>query len=318
MKKNFIRTGAAAALIMLLTLCVSAAFADRTPVKKDKKYKGAMRVCWVQEWVSLREAPKKTSKQLAKIPLGDIVYSCVELKNNTMFYECEYRGQKGYVLKKYLRPAREFEPPESWSTTKTMTMDEITATGNTVLDWTEFNMQIVAAHGTEEENKKVYELLRVGCFLNGEPIWGHEEKVEMLGQSSLLKVFMGGEEDDRQVMLFDGGYGLSMLDLLSGRETWMVTTQECPMGDGAVIAVDEDGTTYIAGSDGPDPAAISAEGEVLWQADVNNPGVFDPYEIDVQSDAILVKYASGITDGYKLVTIDMDGEVVSIKNQKDE
>ncbi len=318
MKKNFIRAGAAVLIFVLLTLSVSAAFADRAPAKKNSKYRGAMRVCWVKEWVSLREEPKKTSKRLAKVPLGDIVYSCVELKNNDRFYECEYRGQKGYILKKYLRPAKEYEPPESWATTKTMTMDEITATGETVLDWAEYNIRIAAAHGTEEENKKTYEILRVGCFLNGEPIWGHEEKVEMAGQYSLLKVFMGGEEDDRQVMLFDGGYGLCMLDLLSGRETWMVTTQECPMGNGAVTAVDSEGTTYIAGSDGPDPAAISAEGEVLWQAKVDDPEVFEPYEIELQNGMILVKYASGITDGYKLVTFGADGEVVSIRNQGNE
>ena len=42
------------------------------------------------------------------------------------------------------------------------------------------------------------------------------------------------------------------------------------------------------------------------------------YEITVDNDAILVKYESGMTDGYKLVTLDSNGQLISVRNQKNE
>lgn len=316
MRKNTKRLLTVFLLVMIALSAVISAEADRIPEKKPYNYIGAMRVMYAKEWISLREEPHKTSARLAKIPVGDIVYSCVDI-NDDKFYKCEYQGQTGYVLKGYLRRAPEFEPPVSSSITKKMTMDELIGTGEIVLDWKEFNLTVVAAHETVTENRKKWEVLRVGGFLDGKPLWGHEEKLEIKQEeTNLLKAFIGGVADDWQVMLFDGGYGLSMLDLLSGKEKWMVTVAKCPMGDGTVTAVDANGTVYIAGSNGPDPAAISMDGHVLWQANVNNPGVYNPFEITVEGSNIFVKYESGMTNGYKLVTLNQTGEVVSIRNQR--
>lgn len=316
MKTNLKRV-AAAVLLMILVICCTAApaAADRAIERKPYNYIGAMRVAWVQEWVSLRAEPHKTSERLAKIPLGEVVYNCMDIKNDK-FYQCEYKGQTGYVLKKYLRRAYDAEPPASSAVTKKMTMEEVIGSGEVVLEWQEFNMSVVAAHEIVKEKGKKWEVLRIGAFLDGTPLWGHEERVVQSSKYDLLKVFIGGVEDDYQVMLFDGGYGLSMLDLLNGREKWCVTVMNCPMGNGAVYTVDEYGTTYIAGTDGPDPVAISINGNVMWQSNVNNPGVFNPFEITVEGNTIQVKYESGIADGYKLVTMDRNGEVLSIRNQQ--
>lgn len=315
MKKRKIR------LFILLLLCVLAinvtAGADRVPQEKPKNYIGAMRVVWCKEWISLREEPKKTSNRLAEIPLGAIVYNCVDI-GNPRFYECEYEGQKGYALIGYLWPAPECEPPLSSSVTKKMTMEEVIGTGEVVLDWKDYNMSVVAAHEWVEEDKKRWEVLRIGCFINDSPIWGHEERAEEFGQYDQLKVFIGGVSDDWQVMVYNGAWGLSMLDLLSGKERWCVTTGNCSLGNAAATAVGKDGTVYVAGTDGPDPVAITQDGIVLWRSDVNNPDVYGPYEITVDNDAILVKYESGMTDGYKLVTLDSNGQLISVRNQKNE
>ena len=316
MEKKSRRLVAAALLIVLLISCLcGSAGADRVPEKKAWNYIGAMRVWKAKEWISLRAEPHKTSERLAKIPVGDIVYNCVDIKNEK-FYKCEYQGQTGYVLKMYVRKAPECEPPVSYAITQKMTMEELVGEGEVVLDWKEYNLSVVAAHEIVKENRKEWEVLRVGAFLDGTPLWGHLEKVEVLGQYNLLKAFIGGVEDDRQVMLFDGGYGLSMLDLLSGKEKWMVTVAKYPMGNGAAVTVDNNGTVYIAGTDGPDPVAISMDGKVLWQSNVNNPGVYNPFEITVEGNTVLVKYESGMTNGYKLVTLDSSGEVLSIRNQR--
>ena len=301
-------------IFTLLGCVFGTSCADRILEEKTENYIGAMRVVWCKEWVSLREEPKKTSNRLAEIPLGDIVYSCTDI-NDPRFYKCVYQGQTGYVLKGYLIPAPECEPPASSSITKKMTLDEVTGTGETVLDWKDYNMSVVAAHETTSEDGKDWEVLRIGCFIDGTPIWGHEEKCEKFSESDMLKVFIGGVPDDWQVMVFNGGYGLSLLDLLSGKERWCVTTGSCPMGDAAAIAVGPDGTIYLAGSDGPDPIAIALDGRVLWKSEINDPDVFNPYEITVKNGAVLVKYQSGMDQGYKLVTLDITGQLLSIRNQ---
>ena len=301
-------------IFTLLGCILGTACADRILEEKTDKYIGAMRVVWCKEWVSLREEPKKTSNRLAEIPLGDIVYSCTDI-NDPRFYKCEYQGQTGYVLKGYLLPAPECEPPASSSITKKMTLDEVTGSGETVLDWKDYNMSVVAVHENTSENGTDWEVLRIGCFIDGTPIWGHEEKCEKFADSDMLKVFIGGVPDDWQVMVFNGGYGLSLLDLLSGKERWCVTTGSCPIGDAAAIAVGPDGTIYLAGSDGPDPIAIALDGRVLWKSEINDPDVFNPYEITVKNGAVLVKYQSRMNQGYKLVTLDITGQLLSIRNQ---
>ena len=134
MKRKGIRLSAAFLLfVMFFLMIVSGASADRELQEKPSGYIGAMRVVWCKEWISLREAPKKTSERICEIPLGAIVYSCVDI-GDERFYQCEYEGHTGYALKGYLWPAPECEPPLSSSITKKMTMDEVAGSGETVLD----------------------------------------------------------------------------------------------------------------------------------------------------------------------------------------
>ena len=137
MKKRKIR------LFVLLLLCVLAinvtAGADRVPQEKPKNYIGAMRVVRCNSYVSLREAPNKTSKQLAKIEPDEIVYYCSRnekefayspyRKQVHMFTRCVYEGQEGYILSRYLEPAPEYEPVETRSESKKMTREEIIGSG---------------------------------------------------------------------------------------------------------------------------------------------------------------------------------------------
>ena len=303
--------------VFLGSLLFSTASADRLLEEKPDNYIGAMRVVWCKEFVSLREEPKKTSNRLAEVPLGDIVYSCTDI-GDYRFYKCEYQGLTGYVLKGYLIPAPECEPPLSSSITKKMTMEEVVGAGETVLEWKDYNMSVIAAHEFVKENRKDWEVLRIGCFIDGTPIWGHEEKCEVFSQYNMLKAFIGGISDDWQVMVYNGAYGLSLLDLLSGKERWCVTTAYCPMGNAAAVTVGSDGTVYLAGTDGPDPVAISLDGRVLWKSEIDDPDVYNPYEISAESSSIHVKYESGMTEGYKLVTLDSNGQLVSIRNQKED
>ena len=293
---------------------VLSASADRPMEEKPYNYLGAHKVVWCKEYISLREKPFKTSKRLLEIPLGAIVYNVKEIRSAT-FYQVEYEGVTGYALKGYLKPAPDFEPPANSSVTKRMTLEEVTAEGEVVLEWNDYNMSVVAAHSYYREKRKNFEVLRIGCFIDGNPIWGHEETVDIThSKTDLLKAFIGGIQDDWQVIVYNGGYGLSMLDLLSGRERWSVTVKNTPMGDGAAAAVDKNGTIYIAGSKGNGHVAISADGKVLWQASADETGLTGACEINVQDELIEVKYRGESNGIYKLAAFDNKGSLISVKD----
>ena len=105
-------------LILILCLSWSVSTAERKTVEKDQFYLGAMRVIRCKDYVSLRETPDKTGKVLAKVPLNAIVLYCSNniskytggkyKKQKELYIKCEYDGQEGYILKKYLEPAPDF------------------------------------------------------------------------------------------------------------------------------------------------------------------------------------------------------------------
>ena len=298
--------------VFFLLLFVTCASADRIPPERSDRYIGAMRVVRCNEYVSLRERPYKTERALARVPLGAIVYNCATIPEKKSFVYAEYEGISGYILVKYLEKAPEFEPAVTSAITRKMTMEELVGNGEVVLDWDDYNISVVAAHEFVTLKGIKTEVLRLGCFIDGEPLWGHEETLQTYNDQTLLKAFIGGTEDDPMVMLYDGGYGLTMLDLLSGSEKWTLNIGNCRLGDAAAVAVDDDsGMMYIAGSDGPDPVAITQEGRVLWQSSTGDPEITEPFEITARSNCIEVKYRCGMEDGYQLVKFDLTGEMMN-------
>ena len=308
--------------ILILLFSCSSASADRQAVEKDQYYIGAMRVVRAKSYVSLREAPNKTSKQLAKLDPGTIVYSCSRnerefayspyRKQIHMFTRCVYEGQEGYILSSYLEPAPEYEPVETKAQHKVMNRDEIIGSGEVVFEWNEFNVSVMAAYEviTEKEGETPWETLRVGCFIDDEPEWGYIEQVQQTGQFKNLTAFMGGTEDEPQVYVYDAEYGLIMLDLIDGSEQWELSKDTCSLGDCAVVTAGPNtGILYVAGSDGPDPVAISAEGNVLWRSVIDDPEIYGPTEIILNPNDIEVHYECG-----KSVKLEYNGELISISD----
>ena len=111
--------------------------------------------------------------------------------------------------------------------------------------------------------------------------------------------------------------GLTMLELWDGTEKWTLTPDKVRLGGGLCTAVGDDGIIYIAGMDGPTPLAVSPNGELLWQARIDDPNVFWPYEIEPRMDDIVVKYGSAEMEGepgsFYEVILDMAGNVQSIE-----
>ena len=304
--------------VIILLLGAALASADRIPPERSERYIGAMRVVKCNEYVSLREQPYKTTKALARVPLGAIVYNCSTIPQKKSFVYAEYEGISGYILVKYLEKAPEFEPAVTSAITKKMTMEELIGDAEIVLDWKDYNISVVAAHEFITEKGIRTEVLRVGCFIDGEPLWGHVETLQTYNDLTMLRAFIGGTEEDPMVMLYDGGYGLTMMDLLSGSDKWTINTGTLNLGDAAAVAVnDENGIMYIAGTDGPDPVAITQEGRILWQSRPNDPELTEPCEIILKNDRILVRYKCGRADGYQTAMFDLTGEIIRIEGKQE-
>ena len=307
-------------IVIILCFSCTMASAARKKVEKDQYYIGAMRVVNCRDYVSLRATPDKTGVVLAKVPLDSIVLYCSNnvrqyasgkyRKQAELFIRCEYDGQEGYILKKHLKPAPEFEPAETMQNNDEMTKEEIIGNGEIILDWNEFNVSVLAAYEKVSEGDATWEYVRVGCFINDIPNWGYTEAVKLNNNPITLKAFMGGTEDDPMVYVYDEAYGLTMLDLMDGTEVWTIMKDECSIGDASVITIDdESGILYVAGTDGPDPVAIDIDGRIMWRSEVGDPEVFEPMEIILNPTDIKVIYASG-----KIVRLEYSGELISVSD----
>ena len=63
-----------------------------------------MRVVKCSSYVSLRAKRSKSSKRLAKVPLGALVLAFPEAGEENGFIRCIYHDQDGYILSEYLQP----------------------------------------------------------------------------------------------------------------------------------------------------------------------------------------------------------------------
>lgn len=305
-------------LLLFSVFTVTGSIAERKSVVKDSWYIGAMKVINCREYVTLRETPDKTSKALAEVPLGEYVYYCSRnekafaaspyKKQVHMFTKCEYEGQEGYILSKFLGAAPDHEPIETKGENVLMSREEIIGSGEIEFEWNEFNVSVVAAREVVNENGAAWEKMRVGCFIDDEPAWGYIESVQTRDDTKKLKAFMGGTEDEPQVYVYDLEYGLMMFDLMDGTEQWLISRNACFLGDAAVVTSGPNtGILYVAGSAGPDPVAISAEGNILWQSDVDDPELGVPTSIVLKPMDIEVTY-----DTDQVLNLEYNGEVIGI------
>ena len=90
-------------LVALLAASAMSAFAEAVEY-------GTMMVDNCEEWVSLRDRPATGGDRLAKVPLFAIVTDAAWSPEWGDFIRCEYDGQYGYILSKYLVPWADPEP----------------------------------------------------------------------------------------------------------------------------------------------------------------------------------------------------------------
>lgn len=266
------------------------------------------------EWVSLREEPDVNSARLAEVPLGTLVEDLGEYVNG--FTYVDYAGMAGYIHDDYLLyymggdyadPCEGdiyyeegLEPAATYP--QLMTYEEIVSWGYEVLNFVNGKFTVYAAMDDEIEG----EILKVGCFYDGKPVWGYVTECVYDTELQITDVFLAGWEQDPRVCIFNAEYGMTMIDLLSGDILWEISYEDLMAGGSLAYAVGDDGTIYCAGYYDYGPMAISADGEILWRNDPGNPDICWIHTIQIEDGNVVVDYVTGNEEGNDIVAFDMN------------
>ena len=239
---------------------------------------GMLKIVNCQDWVSLRSAPDSGSERLAQVPLGALVTG--EYEMYAEFSHCSYNGVSGYILNEYLEaPALAAQ-----------------VNGCTVL--------------AERSYAGSGEVMELACLdANGSELWKRVFQSPYSTELDCTDAFMAGTAAEPMVLVHVSGVGLTALDLYTGQEKWTLGEDVVSLGGSLSCAVGEDGTMYLGGYYGPDPVAISVDGEVLWQSS-SVYGEQDGYPMEFWWLYALELGPDGLTATYDMSADERGGQVL--------
>ena len=191
-----------------------------------------------------------------------------------------------------------------------ITADSGYESDSVILDDTAGNAHIIARRIFQENR----EYLAVAALdENGSPIWMQETAVDEIGEVNMTDAFIGGIAARPLVMLYNAQQGLAAIDASNGSVRWLLSNDVQNLGAGLCHAVvPGNGIMYIGGFHGPDPVAIDANGNVLWQADSGSDATW-LYGIELTSDGIRCAYDNMDGEGNPGVVIyDYSGAVKEV------
>ena len=224
-------------VLAALVLCACFAFAEGA-------YIGDMQVINCREWVSFRSEPSTESERIMKIPVDSIVYDCYEAAEGWVYGL--YCGEYGYVSTDYLTVVTE-------------------ASSDSAMLCEEKNGVMVVGSHEYTDNGEFYYI--IAYDEDGNMLWMHEISCSYTTELQMVDAFIAGTDEKPMVMAFSAETGLTALDFFTGETLWEIKNDVQSLGGSICYAVDTDGTMYIGGYYGPDPLAISADGEILWRTD---------------------------------------------------
>lgn len=247
----------------------------------------AMKIVNCQDWVSLRSAPSTQAQRLAQVPLGAFVTG--EYDYDSEFSHCSYEGVSGYILNEYLE-----EPALA----------------------AQMGDHTILAERSYSDSGEVMEL---SCRdSSGSEAWKRVFQSPYQTELNCTDAFVAGTADDPVVLVHVSGVGLTALDLFTGQEKWTLGGDVVNLGGSLSCAVGEDGTAYIGGYYGPDPVAISADGELLWQSSsVYGEGDGYPlefwwlYKLELVPGGLIATYDMSAGERGGEVLYGLDGQMLS-------
>lgn len=218
-------------------------------------------------------------------------------------FEEENYKEENYGVDEYLQPVSTLPV--------IMTYEEITSSGYEILYYTSGEYTVCASREYTEG-----EILRVGCFRNGEPVWGYISSIPYSTELQITDAFVAGTAQDPMIIIFNAEDCMMMIEMVFGDIVWEKSVEELPVGGSLVYEVSEDGTIYCGGYYDAGPTAISISGEVLWSAQPDNPDVYWLDKIHIEETYILAEYVTGNEIGNHVVAFDKNGvqQWMKIKN----
>ena len=239
---------------------------------------GMLKVVNCQDWVSLRSAPSTQAERLAQVPLGALVTG--EYDPYAEFSHCSYEGVSGYILNQYLEaPALAAQ-----------------VDGRTII--------------AERSYAGSGEVMELACLdANGSELWKRVFQSPYATELDCTDAFVAGTAAEPTVLVHVSGVGLTALNLYTGQEKWTLSNEVVDLGGSLSCAVAADGTMYLGGYYGPDPVAISVDGEVLWQSS-SAYGEQDGYPMEFWWLYALELGPDGLTATYDMSADERGGQVL--------
>ena len=129
----------------------------------------------------------------------------------------------------------------------------------------------------------------------GNQLWMKETATSGVTELKLTDAFLGGIAARPLVLMYNAEQGLYAIDGISGAARWLISKDALSLGGSICHAVvPGNGIAFIGGYYGPDPVAIDANGNVLWQASSGAEATWLA-SIELTSDGLLCAY--GNVDG---------------------
>ena len=170
-----------------------------------------------------------------------------------------------------------------------LSYQEVAGDGNTILlDCSIADRRIVASRSFEADG----EILRVGCYeYETDPVWGYCTSVNYVTELTATEAFLGGTAQNPAVMIQNTDQGLYKVNIWTGEVEWIIPAKELQMSGCISYVVDDStGMIYMCGYYGPDPVAISPDGDIRWRADADNDDIYWPYHLSLENGVVVTRY----------------------------
>ncbi len=150
-------------------------------------------------------------------------------------------------------------------------------------------------------------LYSYGWSESDELVWSRVDHCTFTTELDTVAAFQTGD----LWLVYNADEGLIALDLATGNEKWFLSAAELDYTAGVCCAVGPGNVIYLGGYYGPDPIAISPEGNILWRADLSDMDIYWLYEIFPTKTGIECSYES-IYGSSGVVTFDYDGNLLDL------
>lgn len=308
----------------------------------------SMKVIKVKQAVNLRKGPSTDTASLAMVPLGTIVTDCVK---EGQWYSVNYNGTVGYIRGDFLEAvvtsdsapaaaepaapaAAEGTPLVAEGTPLVAEGTPLTQSGEAapaaapadeapesinaptqydddyvIMDATVGDVRVIARQIYQSANEY---LMVVGLDASGNELWKKETTSDSITELEQTNAFIGGTQAAPLVLMYNACKGLTAIDPTTGAEAWTLDKKKVDLGGSISYAVDANGVAYIGGYYGPDPVAIDANGNVLWQASSGKEGATWMYRMELLADGVACAYGSMASEHSGTIVYDFNGAVKNV------